>query len=190
MQQDGSASFGAFFWGFSARRAKFASARASFTFTFTGTVSHHNKHSNRGLTVKASRGGVLSVCPQMRVDEPRPSSARGETPRSHVPHVAVSLFVASPASGAENAAVAAEAQKAATHPARRRGEERPYLRRRGDGVKALLCHRASPRAAPPGGVAQRCAILVCLMTLAKVCKLCSPSGAFSELERPQDTGEL
>ena len=49
----------------------------------------------------------------MRVDEPRPSSARGETPRSHVPHVAVSLFVASPASGPENAAVAAEAHKAA-----------------------------------------------------------------------------
>ena len=110
---------------------------------------------------KPSRGGVLSVCPQMRVDEPRPSSARGETPRSHVPHVAVSLFVASPASGAENAAVAAEAQKAATHPARRRGEERPYLRRRGDGVKALLCHRASPRAAPPGGVARGSWVVMC-----------------------------
>ena len=39
--------------GFPARRAKLASARASFTFTFTGTVSHHTKHSNRGLTVKA-----------------------------------------------------------------------------------------------------------------------------------------
>ena len=97
---------------------------------------------------KPSRGGVLSVCPQMRVDEPRPSSARGETPRRHVPHVAVSLFVPSPASGPENAAAAAEAQKAAAHPARRRGEERPHSRRRGDGVEALLCHRASPAGSP------------------------------------------
>ena len=110
----------------------------------------------------------------MRVDEPRPSSARGETPRSHVPHVAVSLFVASPASGPENAAVAAEAQKAATHPARRRGEERPHLRRRGDGVEALLRHREARGQPLPAAFAVTLGMLVSYMPLAtKLCRSAS-----------------
>ena len=149
MQQDGSASFGAFFWG-GFQRDERSSPRRGRRLRLHLRVQYHitiNTATAARLS-KPSRGGVLSVCPQMRVDEPRPSSARGETPRRHVPHVAVSLFVPSPASGPENAAAAAEAQKAAAHPARRRGEERPHSRRRGDGVEALLRHHRTSRAAP------------------------------------------
>ncbi len=62
--------------------------------------------------------------------------------------MALSIFT--PARGSGNAAGAAAEHKAAAHPAHHRGEERPHLRRRGDGVEAPLRHRASSRAAPPG----------------------------------------
>ena len=62
MQQDGSASFGAVFWGFSSETSEVRLGEGVVTFTFTGTVSHHNKHSNRGLTVKAKpRRRVIGV---------------------------------------------------------------------------------------------------------------------------------
>ena len=77
-----------------------------------------------------------------RVDELPPSSAPDTSPRRHGPFLASwSIFL--PARGSKNAAVAAEAHEAAAQPARRRGEERPHLRRRGDGVEALLRHPAS-----------------------------------------------
>ena len=77
-----------------------------------------------------------------RVDELPPSSAPDTSPRRHGPFLASwSIFL--PARGSKNAAVAAEAHEAAAQPARRRGEERPHLRRRGDGVEALLRHRTS-----------------------------------------------
>ena len=88
-----------------------------------------------------------------RVDELPPSSAPDTSPRRRDPFMA-SLSI-TPARGSKNAAGAAEAHKAAAHPARRRGEERPHTRRRGDGVEALLRHRASkPHGQPlPAGVA-------------------------------------
>ena len=73
-----------------------------------------------------------------RVDELPPSSAPDTSPRRRGPW---SIFT--PARGFGNAAGAAEAHKAAAHPARRRGEERPHSRRRGDGVEARLRHWAS-----------------------------------------------
>ena len=79
--------------------------------------------------------------PRPRVDELPPSSAPDTSPRRRGPFMA-SLSI-TPARGSKNAAGAAEAHKAAAHPARRRGEERPHLRRRGDGVEAPLRHRAS-----------------------------------------------
>ena len=89
-----------------------------------------------------------------RVDELPPSSAPDTSPRRSGPFMA-SWSIFAPARGSKNAAGAAEAHKAAAHPARRRGEERPHSRRRGDGVEALLRHRASkPRGQPlPAGVA-------------------------------------
>ena len=81
-----------------------------------------------------------------RVDELPPSSAPDTSPRRRDPFMASSIFASTRASG--NAAVAAEAQKAAAHPGRRRGEERPHSRRRGDGVEALLRHHRTSRATP------------------------------------------
>ena len=78
-----------------------------------------------------------------RVDELPPSSAPCTSPRRRGPHVTASLSFVAPARGSGNAAGAAAAHKAAAHPARRRGEERPHLRRRGDGVEALLRHPVS-----------------------------------------------
>ena len=82
-----------------------------------------------------------------RVDELPPSSAPDTSPRRRCPFMA-SWSIFTPARGSKNATVAAEAHEAAAQPARRRGEERPHLRRRGDGVEALLRHRASPAGSP------------------------------------------
>ena len=80
-----------------------------------------------------------------RVDELPPSSAPDTNPRRRGQFMALSIFT--PARGSGNAAGAAAAHKAAAHP-RRRGEERPHLRRRGDGVEALLRHRSSHAGSP------------------------------------------
>ena len=96
-----------------------------------------------------------------RVDELPPSSAPDTSPRRRDPFMA-SLSI-TPARGSKNAAGAAGAHKAAAHPARRRGEERPHLRRRGDGVEALLRHRASLAGSPSRRFAVQtlCIVLVC-----------------------------
>ena len=82
-----------------------------------------------------------------RVDELPPSSAPDANPRRRGPFMASSIFT--PARGSGNAAGAAAAHnKAAAHQGRHRCEECPHLRRRGDGVEALLRHRASPAGSP------------------------------------------
>ena len=81
-----------------------------------------------------------------RVDELPPSSAPDTSPRRRDPFMA-SLSI-TPARGSKNAAGAAGAHKAAVHQAHHRGEERPHLRRRGDGVEAPLRHRASLAGSP------------------------------------------
>ncbi len=89
--------------------------------------------------------------PRPRVDEKLPSSAPKTSPRCRGSFVA-SLPIVAPARGSGDAAGAAHAHRAAAHPARRRGEERPRARRH-DGVEAPLRHCARHAAAPPAGVA-------------------------------------
>ena len=83
-----------------------------------------------------------------RGDEMPPSSAPETSPRHHGPFMAP-LYIVAPTRGSGDAAGAAHAHRAAAaHPARRRGEERPYPRRH-DGVEAPLHHCARHAAAPP-----------------------------------------
>ena len=93
---------------------------------------------------------MLSMSPpRPRVDEKLPSSAPETSQRCRGSFVASWPIVAQ-ARGPGDAAGAAHAHRAAAHPARRRGEERPRARRH-DGVEAPLRHCArNARAAPPG----------------------------------------
>ena len=140
MQQDGSASFGAVFQGggYGVGDDHEPGSRAV---VLQG--QHHKQtrprldYQNQAVEVMLSMRGRSP-----RVDELPPSSAPDTSPRRRGPFMA-SWSIFTPARGSKNAAGAAEAHKAAAHPARRRGEERPHLRRRGDGVEARLRHWAS-----------------------------------------------
>ena len=111
-----------------------------------------NKH-DRGSIIKTKpREVMLSMSPpRPRVDRKRPSSAPETSHRCRGSFVASWPIVAQ-ARGPGDAAGAAHAHRAAAHPARRRGEERPRARRH-DGVEAPLRHCARHAAAPPAGVA-------------------------------------
>ena len=87
--------------------------------------------------------------PRPRVDEKLPSSAPKTSPRCRGSFVA-SLPIVAPARGSGDAAGAAHAHRAAAHPARRRGEERPRARRH-DGVEAPLRHCARNAWGCPAG---------------------------------------
>ena len=144
MQQDGSASFGPVLGGGGLGDDHEPGSRA------VVLQGQHHKQTRPRLDYQNQAAEVmLSMRGRSpRVDELPPSSAPDTSPRRRGPFMASSIFA--PARGSGNAAGAAGAHKAAAHPARRRGEERPHSRRRGDGVEALLRHRASPAGSPPG----------------------------------------
>ena len=149
MQQDGSASFGAVFQGggYGVGDDHEPGSRA------VVLQGQHHKQTRPRLDYQNQAAEVMLSTRgrSPRVDELPPSSAPDTSPRRSGPFMA-SWSIFAPARGSKNAAGAAEAHKAAAHPARRRGEERPHSRRRGDGVEALLRHRASPAGSPSAGV--------------------------------------